>query len=747
MGMTAGVVIISGNPVSSGEGGTMRKKASDNLEPLNRGGVLIRTSSGSVQFGIPPETIKDTMKLSGNVPEIYIVPNYMFSIEEGISLAELEFPIYYNFFIRQRKTRVICTENQARRLTVVLKEALTGPDTFAYLDDEFVQGRHSPEVPDLKAEGDYFRTMPINGTLRKMKLDDVVEFLFFDDTGRVGFDAVEIRRDSKFNVEIHDSGKKSAVIKRDLQIVPGKNRAETGTTVFRPPLFGVTTIGAGHGFDPESSTSGIIIWINRRGVVVDPPVNSTDKLLQLGVNPKWIDSVILTHCHADHDAGTLQAIMQEGKLNLYTTKTIFESFIKKSEALTGVDRMHLRKMIHFSPVILGVPLNIMGGNFFFNYTLHSIPTISIRVNFRGKGMVYSSDTLNDPDCIGKMYEQGVISKERYKFLRSFSWEEDLIFHDAGVPPLHTPIQYLCTLPESVRRKLYLVHVSHDSIPKECGLKIAPIGLSNTVELNVPPSDFDEILELLSVIMNIDIFKDFTISKIREFLSIVSRETFKAHEFIFKKGDRGGKFYIIISGTVDIIDDGKVISTYSDSDYFGEKSIVLNKKRSASIQARNEVRLLSITGDQFWGFIRGTAIEKRILRLAVFQDTQLRNFLDLNTVFKGLTPTQKIQLHKMVEPVAETLTPGTVIIKEDMQIDCCYFIEQGSVNVFRKNIFFDTLERGQMFGVGSVYSESAFSHFTIIVKEDIVLHKIRRSEFRNYIENNPGVYMKFYYYDY
>ncbi len=724
----------------------MRKNASDNVEPLSRGGFLIKTLSGSIQFGIPPETIKDTMKLSGNVPKTYIVPNYMFSIEKGISLAELEFPIYFNFFIRQQKTRVICTETQARRLTVVLKEALTGPGAFDYLD-EFTDGCHSAGFPDLKAEGDYFRTMPIDGTLRKMKLDDVVEFVFFDGNGTARFDAVEIHRDSKFNIKIYERGQKIAEIERDQHIVPVKNRENNKILLFRPPLFGVTTIGAGHGFDPESSTSGIIIWINRRGVVVDPPVNSTDKLLQLGVNPKWIDSVILTHCHADHDAGTLQAMMQEGKLNLYTTKTIFDSFINKSEALTGVGSKHLRKMIHFSPVLLGVPLNIIGGNFTFNYTLHSIPTISIRVNFRGKGMVYSSDTLNDPDYIRKMYKQGVISKERYGFLSNFPWDEDLIFHDAGVPPLHTPVEYLCSLPKAVREKLYLVHVSHDSIPKDCGLKIAPIGLSNTVELDVQPSDFDETLELLSVIMNIDIFKDFTVSKIRGFLSIVSKETFGAHEFIFKKGDEGDKFYIIISGTVDIINNGKVISTYSDSDYFGEKSILLNKKRSASIKTRNDVRLLSITKDQFWGFIRGTAIEKRILRMAVFQDTQLRNLLDLNSVFRGLTATQKIQLHKMVEPVLTSFTPGTVIIKEDMKIDYCYFIEKGSVNVFRKNNFFATLGKGQLFGVGSVYSESAFSHFTIIVKEGIVLHKIKRNEFRNYIENNPGVYMKFYYYDY
>jgi len=77
---------------------------------LSRGGILIPTSGGNIQFGIPPETIKDTMKLKGGVPVSYIVPQFMFSLSKGIALAEMEFPIYYNFFIRKGKTRIICNE-------------------------------------------------------------------------------------------------------------------------------------------------------------------------------------------------------------------------------------------------------------------------------------------------------------------------------------------------------------------------------------------------------------------------------------------------------------------------------------------------------------------------------------------------------------------------------------------------------------------------------------------------------------
>ena len=386
----------------------MEKNASENVLPLKRGGFLIKTSSGDIQFGIPPETIKDTMTLGRTVPRIFIVPNYMFAIDLGISLAELEFPIYFNFFIRQQKTRVICTEAQAGRLAEVLAEALTGPAHLDYAQ-EFPEGEACSGYPDLKREGEYFRTMPIGEEVRRMQLDDVVRFTFFDGDGRAQVGDIEVVQDGDFNVTVHDKGKKIAQIDRRRAIIPRKRFSLKKDILFRPPLFGVTTIGAGHGFDPDSSTSGIIIWINRRGIVVDPPVHSTDKLLHLGVNPKLIDSVILTHCHADHDAGTLQAMMQEGKLNLYTTQTIFNSFMHKSQALTGIGEEHLRKMINFSPVYLGTALNIMGGNFIFNYTLHSIPTISIQVSFpRERVWVYSSDTLNDPEYIGKMYQQGVI---------------------------------------------------------------------------------------------------------------------------------------------------------------------------------------------------------------------------------------------------------------------------------------------------------------------------------------------------
>ena len=148
-----------------------------------------------------------------------------------------------------------------------------------------------------------------------------------------------------------------------------------------------------------------------------------------------------------------------------------------------------------------------------------------------------------------------------------------------------------------------------------------------------------------------------------------------------------------------------------------------------------------------GFVRGTGIEAMMRRLAEFQDTRLRDLLDMNPVFRRLTSTQKIQLHRIVAPVSAPFLPGTVIIEEDVENAFCYYIEEGNVNVFRKNNFFATLGKGSLIGLSSVYNKAAFSHFTIIAKEKTFLHQIKRDEFRTYINNNPGVYLKLFYRDY
>lgn len=97
-------------------------------------------------------------------------------------------------------------------------------------------------------------------------------------------------------------------------------------------MFGITAIGASHGFDRCESTSGFILWIDRKGIMIDPPPFSSNALRLEGIPPSIIEKIILTHCHADHDAGTIHKLIESQPVEFITTKTILGSFLRKYSA-------------------------------------------------------------------------------------------------------------------------------------------------------------------------------------------------------------------------------------------------------------------------------------------------------------------------------------------------------------------------------------------------------------------------------
>jgi glyoxylase-like metal-dependent hydrolase (beta-lactamase superfamily II) len=271
---------------------------------------------------------------------------------------------------------------------------------------------------------------------------------------------------------------------------------------FHPPSFGVTILGNSHGFDKSGSTSGYVLWINGRGVMIDPPPYSSATLEREGIRPRTIVGIIVTHCHADHDAGAFQKVLTGSPVVVITTPTIYKSFIRKYAALSALSPALLRHSHRHKPAIIGTPLRFQGATFHFTYTLHTIPCIGFRVEWRGRSMVFTGDHFNYPPAIDKLqesvsfkasfhnslnplifeYVQGVLSKARADDLRNLPLQEaDLLLHEAGAPPIHTPLDVLMKLPEKVKKRMYVVHTS--ALPEGCDLRVAPTGTAGTIRLD------------------------------------------------------------------------------------------------------------------------------------------------------------------------------------------------------------------------------------------------------------------------
>ena len=97
-------------------------------------------------------------------------------------------------------------------------------------------------------------------------------------------------------------------------------------------------------------------------------------------------------------------------------------------------------------------------------------------------MVFTADHFNSPAAIDKLQEDGILSKGRADDLRNIPLQEtDLLLHEAGAPPIHTPLEVLMQLPAHVKERLYVVHTA--KLPDGCELKAAPTGTAGTIRLD------------------------------------------------------------------------------------------------------------------------------------------------------------------------------------------------------------------------------------------------------------------------
>ncbi len=711
----------------------MLKEQTRGFIELPRGGYLVDTSEGFFQIGSPPETIKDTMS-EKKTPLVFILPNKFFHVEKGISTAELEFPIYFNFFLRQKKTTIICTSEQKDQLITVLKESLMGPEEIN-LESEYLNGAESFGFPDMKAEMAYFRGYK--------GLDDVVDFKVFDGDNMVNLGKVLVRKLPSGDFRITDGSKETEIpgeVGFNIKYEIGHRMEEP----FQAPILGITCLGPSHGFDPEDNTSGFIIWLNHQGIMVDPPVNSTEWLRSSNVNPKLINHVILTHCHADHDAGTFQKIMEETKITIHATATVMESFIRKYSALTKIPRKELLELFHFQPIIIGRPLMINGGEFNFHYALHSIPSVGFEFFFQDQSFVYTSDHLNEPDVHEKMFKSGVLPESRWKFLKEFPWDRRIIYHEAGIPPLHTRVSYLASLPPEIQEKITVYHIARTDMPEGTKLKLARFGIENTVYPEITPPKHIEAYNLLDILSQIDIFSGFPIEKAKEFLLSVREEKYKRGDQIIKKGTPGDKFYIIASGNVKfegLLTDSDIvpIKRYGQYEYFGEASLVLDLPRAADVFAETDVVALTIEKNKFLQFIRNTDLRQNLIRLNSIRDSNSWMTLIDSRHFRGLTSHQVTQLEMIMR--LSKVNGGSVLISEKAFYHEAYIIRHGKVSVHQGGKKLAELSDGDFVGEIYAISKKLAASYTFKAEKETELFSISQNELIQYIKRNPGVYMR------
>ncbi len=784
---------------------------------LPRGGIYVQTRVGAVQFGIPPETIKDSMELGLDVPTYFVVPKERFNLKLGLNMCEAEFPGYFNFFLRGASVKLICTPKEEETIRKVIEETLEGPKReYLYVDSEYqverraekeewehgsdedansflgpedlncsTEGRFRYEArPDHIKEINFFKE-PRDG--RDINVDSLIQFVHFvpyadissklsatarslaakamlqkqgssvvlsgfnrDEDGSGGdFDNAETQGHATVaclgnGIEIIDMGIEYIVVENNTEVsrvqsflsswapapalmsVPSKE-------IVDPPAFGITVLGSSHGFDPKGSTSGFVLWMpNKKGIMVDPPPNATDILQNSGIPPSMITGVILTHCHADHDAGTFQKILKEGRITLMTTQTVFDSFIRKYSIISGFAEEFLLRLFESRIVKIGECVHWGGGTLRFFYSLHALPCIGFEANVAGRTFAYSADTFYDPDGLKDLRDKGYLSAERCQALLDFPFHYDVVLHEAGIPPIHTPLTALQNLPESQRKNLYLIHTTEEKC-RGSGLRIAEAGVEHTIEIPVPEREHATSAAILQLLRSTDIFRHLTIQQASDLLQLCHHATYKPGDYICREGEVGTHFFVILSGfctvklskkhgqgkdlhqkirgdsvgdvsecirdqepsidsegtydsssrvsssTTDFLsikEQEEQSKVFSAGDYLGELALLTkNKIRSADIVALSRLSLIKLDAHAFRYLLDTTpGLQYRMERLSQIRCSLSWKAIGANSVLSRLRSTQRSQLQSIMQVMH--VKAGTKLWKRNQPTQYAYLVAKG-----------------------------------------------------------------------
>lgn len=87
---------------------------------------------------------------------------------------------------------------------------------------------------------------------------------------------------------------------------------------------------------------------------------------------------------------------------------------------------------------------------------------------------------------------------------------------------------------------------------------------------------------------------------------LGEQSYEPGSHIIEQGDRGDLFYLVVSGTVDIVRDGRVVASTTAGGYFGEIALLRDVPRTATVRAQGPVSVYTLEREQFLEAVTGSS---------------------------------------------------------------------------------------------------------------------------------------------
>ena len=132
-------------------------------------------------------------------------------------------------------------------------------------------------------------------------------------------------------------------------------------------------------------------------------------------------------------------------------------------------------------------------------------------------------------------------------------------------------------------------------------------------------------EAMMYLHYIPLFESIKFNELRSLAQSTKLLRAKEGEYIIKQGTAGNTLFIIISGEVELIIDGKRTDTLGDEDYFGEIALLGEITRRSSVKAISDVTILTLSKESFKAFVyENPKISLKLMKGIIHKLTDYQN---------------------------------------------------------------------------------------------------------------------------
>jgi CRP-like cAMP-binding protein len=492
------------------------------------------------------------------------------------------------------------------------------------------------------------------------------------------------------------------------------------------PFMGATFLGVGSGFTPNRKNSCMIAWSEGKGIMVDVLAECNVETMKYGITENDVPYTFLTHVHSDHDAGITEKILYGEKVKVISTRIIFESYLRKLEAITCFPIKILEDFFDFHEVEPNKPTKLPGfqnSYFEFDYSLHSIPTGRFTLTYKEKGfkktIAHSGDTKYDEERISIWYEQGFFTKKRRDAILGFIWDADLIVHDVGGGMLHTHVDALKNLDKSITDKLILVHQHHEPAANQT-MHFAEEGQT---EVLIKERKLKKEVPLQSLKEGV-LFRKLKQNHFLELCASSEIKKFKDQEIVFSQDEEGHSFFVIVDGFAEIIIDKEKYAIYEKGNFFGELAITTtNPRRRATVRAKGSLCLLEIKKEDYKKF-----------KLPLIKD----DYYKLESFFSDTINPSLLAI--LAFGTLEHWTKDETVIKHGSLEKDMYVLLSGEVRILdKKNKELASLSEGAIVGEIAYMKNVPRTASVLAASNDVYAIRLKTNQISNVFKLFPSFY--------